>query len=156
VFFFLSVCLVLKGDDGRDFITVELCGDDFLAALADFEEGTEEWDDIQAIESEAQGNLAEMFDKSTNPSDNGFDTDDDDDDSRVEVHVIEDSPEPKKKPEIVELDSSSDLEDVETRFKVPRRSQTCSRSMVSINIAVIFFMEFGRRKNTSFLFGKHW
>ncbi|KAG7624176.1 ATP-dependent DNA helicase Q-like 1 [Arabidopsis thaliana] len=121
----------LYGDDGRDFITVELCGDDFLAALADFEEGTEEWDDIQAIESEAQGNLAEMFDKSTNPSDNGFDTDDDDDDddSRVEVHVIEDSPEPKKKPEIVELDSSSDLEDVETRFKVPRRSQTCSRSM---------------------------
>ncbi|XP_010431525.1 PREDICTED: ATP-dependent DNA helicase Q-like 1 [Camelina sativa] len=119
----------LYGDDGRDFITVELCGDDFLAALADFEEGTEEWDDIQAIESEAQGTLAEMFDKA-NPSDNGFktddDNDDDDDDSRVQVHVIEDSPEPKKHPEVMELDSSSDLEDVETRFKVPRRSQTSS------------------------------
>lgn len=133
--------MVLKGDDGRDFITVELCGDDFLAALADFEEGTEEWDDIQAIESEAQGTLAEMFDTS-NPSDNGFETDDDDD-SRVEVHVIEDSPEPKKKPEIMELDSSSDLEDVETRFKDPRRSQTCSRSMVRFNIPVIVFIVFG-------------
>ncbi|XP_010464122.2 PREDICTED: ATP-dependent DNA helicase Q-like 1 [Camelina sativa] len=116
----------LYGDDGRDFITVELCGDDFLAALADFEEGTEEWDDIQAIESEAQGTLAEMFDKA-NPSDNGFNTDDDDDDdSRVQVHVIEDSPEPKKHPEVMDLDSSSDLEDVETRFKVPRRPQTSS------------------------------
>ncbi|XP_023642038.1 ATP-dependent DNA helicase Q-like 1 isoform X2 [Capsella rubella] len=118
--------VALYGDDGRDFITVELCGDDFLAALADFEEGTEEWDDIQAIESEAQGTLAEMFDQA-NSIDDGFKTDDDDD-SRVQVHVIEDSPEPKKIPEIMELDSSSDLEDIEKRFKVPRRSQTSSRN----------------------------
>lgn len=141
--------MVLKGDDGRDFITVELCGDDFLAALADFEEGTEEWDDIQAIDSEAQGTLAEMFDKS-NPSDNGFETDDDDDDSRVEVHVIEDSPEPKKSPEIMELDSSSDLEDIETQLKVPRRSQTCSRSMVRFNIAVIVSWFLEEAKNKAF------
>ncbi|VVA96605.1 unnamed protein product [Arabis nemorensis] len=111
----------LYGDDGRDFITVEYCGDDFIAALADFEKGTEEWDDIQAIESEAQGTLAEMFDKA-----NGFETDDDG--SRVEVHVIEDSPEPKKKPQVLELDSSSDLEDDDTLFKATTRSQTSSRN----------------------------
>lgn len=130
-----------KGDDGRDFITVDLCGDDFLAALADFEKGTEEWDDIQAIESEAQGTLAEMFDKSNPTIDNGFETDDDGDGSRIEVHVIDDSPEPKKNPEIMDLDSSSDLDDFDTQFKVPTRSQTCSRnhslrSMVRFNIAV--------------------
>ncbi|XP_024015543.1 ATP-dependent DNA helicase Q-like 1 isoform X2 [Eutrema salsugineum] len=112
--------VALYGDDGRDFITVELCGDDFLAALADFENGSEEWDDIQALESEAQGTLAEMFYKA-NPSDNGFETDggDDDDDSRVDVHVTEGSHEPKKNPQDMELDNDLEL---------PRRSQTGSRN----------------------------
>ncbi|CAN7051671.1 unnamed protein product [Brassica oleracea var. botrytis] len=108
----------LYGDDGRDFITVELCGDDFLAALADFEEGTEEWDDVQALETEAQGTLAEMFNRG-NTSDNGFETDDGE--SSVQVHVIEDSPESKNKPDVMELDSSSDFEDDED-------TQTGSRS----------------------------
>ncbi|KAF3584561.1 hypothetical protein F2Q69_00032336 [Brassica cretica] len=111
----------LYGDDGRDFITVELCGDDFLAALADFEEGTEEWDDVQALETEAQGTLAEMFNRA-NTSDNGFETDDGE--SSVQVHVIEDSPESKNKPDVMELDSSSDFEDddddEDTQFKAPR------------------------------------
>ncbi|CAA7015887.1 unnamed protein product [Microthlaspi erraticum] len=119
--------VALYGDDGRDFITVEYCGDDFLAALADLEKGTEEWDDMQALESEAQGTLAEMFEKA-NSSDNGFVTDDDDDGSRVDVHVIGDSPEPKRNPEVMEVDSSSDLEDDDTRIKVPMRTQTCSTS----------------------------
>ncbi|CAN6895124.1 unnamed protein product, partial [Brassica oleracea] len=108
----------LYGDDGRDFITVELCGDDFLAALADFEEGTEEWDDVQALETEAQGTLAEMFNRA-NTSDNGFETDDGE--SSVQVHVIEDSLESKNKPDVMELDSSSDFEDDED-------TQTGSRS----------------------------
>lgn len=78
-----------------------------------------------------------MFDKA-----NGFQTDnDDDDDSRVEVHVIEDSPEPKKKPQVMDLDSSSDLEDDVTLFKASMRSQSRSRnhslrSMVIFNIAL--------------------
>ncbi|KAH0927824.1 hypothetical protein HID58_020080 [Brassica napus] len=111
----------LYGDDGRDFITVALCGDDFIAALADFEEGTEEWDDVQALESEAQGTLDEMFNKG-NASDNGFETDDGE--SSVQVHVIEDSPESKNKPDVMELDSSSDFEDDDddddTQFKATR------------------------------------
>lgn len=123
---------MVKGDDGRDFITVEYCGDDFLAALADFDKGTEEWDDIQALETEAQGTLAEMFEKA-NSSDNGFDTDDDEDDSRVDVHVKGDSPKTKRNPEVMEVDSSSDEDD-------DKRTQTSStshslRSMVRFNIA---------------------
>ncbi|KAJ0234234.1 ATP-dependent DNA helicase Q-like 1 [Hirschfeldia incana] len=109
----------LYGDDGRDFITVALCGDDFIAALADFEEGTEEWDDVQALETEAQGTLAGMFNRA-NTSDNGFETDDDNESSAPQVHVIEDSPDSKNKPDVMELDSSSDFEDDDTQFKVPR------------------------------------
>ncbi|KAF3610781.1 hypothetical protein DY000_02051377 [Brassica cretica] len=118
----------LYGDDGRDFITVELCGDDFLAALADFEEGTEEWDDVQALETEAQGTLAEMFNRA-NTSDNGFETDDGE--SSVQVHVIEDSPESKNKPDVMELDSSSDFEDDDEDTQTGSRSHSL-RSMVKI------------------------
>lgn len=122
---------MVKGDDGRDFITVEYCGDDFLAALADFDKGTEEWDDIQALETEAQGTLAEMFEKA-NSCDNGFDTDDDD--SREDVHVKGDSPETKRNPEVMEVDSSSDLEDDDKRTQTSSTSHPL-RSMVRFNIA---------------------
>lgn len=96
-----------------------------------------------------------MFGKA-NPSDNRFETDDDDDDgSRVAVYVIEDSPEPKKNPEVMELDSSSDLEDYVTEIKASKRSQTGSRnhslrSMVRFQHCSYCFMGFGR---TRFLFG---
>lgn len=49
------------GEDGRDFVTVEHCGDDFLAALADSIQDKEDWDDLQAIESEACGALNDIF-----------------------------------------------------------------------------------------------
>lgn len=52
-----------SGDDGQDFITVEHCGDDFLAALAESMQGSEDWEDLQAIETEACGTLNEMFEK---------------------------------------------------------------------------------------------
>ncbi|CBI39572.3 unnamed protein product, partial [Vitis vinifera] len=52
----------LYGDDGQDFITVEHCGDDFLAALVESVEDSEDWDDLQAIETEACGTLNDMFD----------------------------------------------------------------------------------------------
>ncbi|KAJ3681337.1 hypothetical protein LUZ60_015826 [Juncus effusus] len=51
----------LYGTDGQDFITVENCGDDFLAALADAVEETEDWDDLQAIETEACGALNDII-----------------------------------------------------------------------------------------------
>lgn len=39
------------------FITVEDCGNDFLAALAEAIQDKEDWDDLQAIETEACGAL---------------------------------------------------------------------------------------------------
>ncbi|KAG9458922.1 hypothetical protein H6P81_003430 [Aristolochia fimbriata] len=51
----------LYGHDGEDFVTVEHCGDDFLAALADTVEKHEDWDDLQAVESEACGALNDIL-----------------------------------------------------------------------------------------------
>ncbi|XP_077215662.1 RECQ helicase l1 [Tasmannia lanceolata] len=51
----------LYGEDGRDFITVEYCGDDYLAALADSMQDEEDWDDLQAMESEACGALNKIL-----------------------------------------------------------------------------------------------
>lgn len=141
IYLFVKFGFKKKGDDGRDFITVALCGDDFIAALADFEEGTEEWDDVQALETEAQGTLAEMFCKAKTSDDNGFETDDDGESrSAAQVHVIEDSPPPDSKnnnPDVMELDSSSDFEDDDddgTQFKAPMTGSRnhFSRSMVNI------------------------
>lgn len=47
------------GEDGKEFVTVEHCGDDFLVALADAMQ--EDWDDLQAIESEAFGALNDIL-----------------------------------------------------------------------------------------------
>ncbi|KAG6491535.1 hypothetical protein ZIOFF_046467 [Zingiber officinale] len=52
---------ILSGEDGTDFVTVEHCGDDFLVALADFNQDKEDWDDLQAIETEACGALSDIF-----------------------------------------------------------------------------------------------
>ncbi|XP_042415707.1 ATP-dependent DNA helicase Q-like 1 [Zingiber officinale] len=57
----LDRLLDLYGEDGTDFVTVEHCGDDFLAALADFNQDKEDWDDLQAIETEACGALSDIF-----------------------------------------------------------------------------------------------
>lgn len=110
--------------------------------MADFEEGTEEWDDVQALETEAQGTLAEMFNRG-NTSDNGFETDDGE--SSVQVHVIEDSPESKNKPDVMELDSSSDFEDDEDT-QTGSRSHSL-RSMVKIQHYIYCFMVLGRKIN---------
>ncbi|KAI0510786.1 hypothetical protein KFK09_011395 [Dendrobium nobile] len=53
----------LYGEDGKEFVTVEHCGDDFLAALADSVQENEDWDDLQAIESEACGVLNSIFEE---------------------------------------------------------------------------------------------
>ncbi|CAN0899707.1 ATP-dependent DNA helicase Q-like 1, partial [Linum grandiflorum] len=59
----LDRLISLYGEDGRDFITVEYCGDDFLASLAASMEDSEDWDeaDLRAMESEACGTLNDMF-----------------------------------------------------------------------------------------------
>ncbi|XP_060167266.1 ATP-dependent DNA helicase Q-like 1 [Lycium barbarum] len=83
----LNRLVELYGDDGRDFISVEHCGDDFLAALAESMQDTEDWDDLQAIETEACGALADMLGKDV-PENCKVDCDED---SSTYVHVIEDS-----------------------------------------------------------------
>lgn len=101
-----------EGDDGRDFINVELCGDEFLALLAESMQDTEDWDDLQAIESEACGALADMLGKDTR-EDCEVDCDED---SGAYVHVIEDSPQQQRHAKTVLLDSSSESEEMGIRF----------------------------------------
>lgn len=87
---------------------MEHCGDDFLAALAESMQDTEEWDDLQAIETEACGALADMLGKDAR--------DNCDEDSDTYVHVIEDSPQQKRSAKTVMLDSSSDSEEMDISF----------------------------------------
>ncbi|KAK4794540.1 hypothetical protein SAY86_012534 [Trapa natans] len=81
----------LYGDEGRDFITVEHCGDDFLAALAENMQNIEDWDDLGAFESEACGVLNDMFSKGI------YSIGDQDNREKIrdDIYVIDDSPEPK-------------------------------------------------------------
>ncbi|XP_073112670.1 ATP-dependent DNA helicase Q-like 1 [Elaeis guineensis] len=64
----------LYGEDGKEFVTVEHCGDDFLVALADAMQ--EDWDDLQAIESEAFGALNDILGGVSNDeeTENGIDS----------------------------------------------------------------------------------
>ncbi|KAG8090434.1 hypothetical protein GUJ93_ZPchr0011g28081 [Zizania palustris] len=57
----LASLVRLYGEGGQGFITVENCGDDFLCALADATKDTDDWDDLNAIENEACGNLNDMM-----------------------------------------------------------------------------------------------
>lgn len=102
----------LYGDDGQDFITVEHCGDDFLAALVESVEDSEDWDDLQAIETEACGTLNDMFDNDVlhgYGSDYGIYRE-------GYINATEYSYEPQKHQNFVQLDSSSDSEDSSFRI----------------------------------------
>jgi bloom syndrome protein len=59
--YWVIIYLSGAGEGGQFFITVESCGDDFIAALADATETSDDWDDLNAIETEACGNLNEMM-----------------------------------------------------------------------------------------------
>ncbi|GMI65418.1 RECQ helicase l1 [Hibiscus trionum] len=107
----LDRLISLYGDDGRDFITVEHCGDDFLVALAETMEDTEDWDDdLQVVESEACGALNNLLDK--NPLPNAQSN------SSINVgnyiNILDDSPKRKKQTNLMELDSSGDDENLDT------------------------------------------
>jgi bloom syndrome protein len=58
------------GEDGMDLVTVDNCGDDFLASLADATQPTDDWDDLKGIETEACGKLNDMMMKNV-PDCNG-------------------------------------------------------------------------------------
>ncbi|KAL8527900.1 hypothetical protein ACS0TY_005639 [Phlomoides rotata] len=114
----------LYGDDGRDFITVDHCGDDFLASLAEFMQDTEDWDDVQAMESEACGALSEILDKDL------LQNYDSDAERRSQVHVIDDSPESQKHQNIMHLDSSSEDEEAHNFFS---RKHATPSSNISVD-----------------------
>ncbi|KAK7392067.1 hypothetical protein VNO78_20494 [Psophocarpus tetragonolobus] len=102
----LNRLIALYGEDGRDFITVEHCGDDFLAALAESMQ-TEDWDDLQEMESQACGTLSHVLDKTLPTSSNA----DNYPASTSFIDIDDDSPQPKKRKRhanVVELDSSDD------------------------------------------------
>ncbi|XP_057963341.1 ATP-dependent DNA helicase Q-like 1 [Malania oleifera] len=108
----LDRLLQLYGEDGQDFISVEHCGDDFLAALAESMQNSEDWEDLQAMETEACGTLNIMFD---NDALNNYEAENDGNTGSY-IHVIEDSPEPQKHQNWMQLDSSSDSEDIDFRI----------------------------------------
>ena len=84
---------------------------------------TEEWDDLQELESQACGTLTQVLDKSA-VSGCGGDAHDDDDGSVCYIDVIDDSPQPRKQQKkVVELDSSEDDEDME--FSILREKEKC-------------------------------
>jgi ATP-dependent DNA helicase Q1 len=60
----------VTGEDGLDMVTVDNCGNDFLASLADATQPTDDWDDLKGIETEACGNLNDMMMKNV-PDCNG-------------------------------------------------------------------------------------
>lgn len=95
---------------------MEHCGDDFLAALAESMQDTEDWDDLQQVETEACGALNDIFEKEVV--------------DREYIDIV-DSPEPKtkKQPTYMELDSSSDGEDLDFTTPKPKsgRKNPCFR-----------------------------
>ncbi|VFQ63730.1 unnamed protein product [Cuscuta campestris] len=112
----LNRFIELYGEDGKDFITVERSGDDFLAALADSVEDTEVWDDLQAFESEVCGTLADILHKDV-PGDTAAEND-----GNVSTYTIDDSPESAGIMNPVVLVSSSDSEDVD--YGKPSKTNT--------------------------------
>ncbi|KAL5138678.1 ATP-dependent DNA helicase Q-like 1 [Glycine soja] len=125
----LDRLIALYGEDGRDFITVEHCGDDFLAALAESMQ-TEDWDDQQEMESQACGTLTHVLDKTV---DTCADADNDDASRSFFVDIVDDSPQPQRRKgkshtNVVELDSSGD-EDM--HCSVSREKPTDYRSGIT-------------------------
>ncbi|TYJ96483.1 ATP-dependent DNA helicase Q-like 1 [Cucumis melo var. makuwa] len=123
----------LYGDDGREFVSVEHCGDDFLAALAESAPDNEEWDDLQAMESEACGALDMILDESVQEKDGVQNVHN----RECPINIIEDSSEAEENPNLVNLDSSSDSdEDVDFNASKKRNLDSttsyCSDQATSI------------------------
>jgi len=70
-------------------------------------QATEDWDDLQEMESQACGTLTHVLDKTVVPGAHA----DNDHASRSFINVVDDSPQPQKRKcraNVVELDSSDD------------------------------------------------
>lgn len=102
---------------------MEHCGDDFLASLAEFMQETEaeDWDDVQAMESETCGALTEILDKDLPKNYDSEVTE-----KRSKIHVIEDSPESQKHHNVMHLDTSSDSEEASHNISGKRLKSSSS------------------------------
>ncbi|CAN1301287.1 ATP-dependent DNA helicase Q-like 1 [Linum perenne] len=141
----LDRLISLYGEDGRDFITVEYCGDDFLTSLAASMEVSEDWDeeDLQAIESEACGTLNDMFENEIAARDSNNDNNIVDNDSKGKgsncINLSDDdlSPMKKRKPtDVMLLDSSSSSSDSDADgpvFPIFQRKSTVTTASSSLN-----------------------
>uniref|UniRef100_A0A7N1A0H8 ATP-dependent DNA helicase n=1 Tax=Kalanchoe fedtschenkoi TaxID=63787 RepID=A0A7N1A0H8_KALFE len=102
----LDRMISLYGDEGKEFITLEYCGDDFLAELAETIQDTEDWDDLQVIENEAVGALNDVFEERYVSGDEkgckGSSS------RSICIDVLDDSPQPKKLHNVMDLDPSDD------------------------------------------------
>lgn len=107
----LDRLIQLYGEDGQDFITVEHCGDDFLAMVAESMQDTEEWDDVQAMETETCGALSSLLGKEIPIHEVDYE---DDEDPGSSVHVRDQS---QLHQNILLVDSSS--EDEDSKFQAP-------------------------------------
>lgn len=90
---------------------MEHCGDDFLASLAESMQDTEDWDDVQAMESEACGALSEILNKDLLQN-----YDSDVAERKSQVHIIKDSHISQKHQNTIHLDSSSEDEEAHEFF----------------------------------------
>lgn len=119
-----------EGDDGREFIRVEHCGDDFLSALAESMQNAEDWDndDFQAMETEACGNLTEMLDKDVRIPLKNYESGSEDVNSGSFVHVIEDSPKQQGRQNFVQVDSSSGTEEDEDFVVLSKMGRKAAKS----------------------------
>lgn len=104
---------------------MEHCGDDFIASMAESMQENEDWDDLEALESEACGTLSDLFNKDI-PKNNEGETS-----PRAGSHIciIDDSPEPKKCYNSMELDSSSGGEDTGLRILKKKDKRSAQSSL---------------------------
>lgn len=112
---------------------MEHCGDDFLASLAEFMQDTEDWDDVQAMESEACGALTEILDKDLL---NNYDSEATE--KRSEIHVIEDSSDSQNHHDVLHLDSSSESEEASQNVSRKYEKSPSSVKPPSISVRTYF------------------
>ncbi|XP_043718552.1 ATP-dependent DNA helicase Q-like 1 [Telopea speciosissima] len=117
----------LYGEDGRDFITVEHCGDDYLAALAEYLQDSEDWDDLQAMESEACGALSNILGKEIQDD---YETEKENT-LQSYISISEDSPEPLIQKNAMRVESSSD--DDYADFGIPSKHTSGSGPSVCLD-----------------------
>ncbi|PIA27007.1 hypothetical protein AQUCO_08400046v1 [Aquilegia coerulea] len=111
----LDRLIQLYGKDGKEFVSVEHCGDDYLATLADNMQDSEDWDDLQAMEAEACGTLCNMFKKE--PSDDCEITNEDNFDV-----INEDYQDLQNQENLMKGDMSSD-DDFDSDFNTPNKME---------------------------------